>query len=214
MATDLAVNIGPYIAPLLVVAIVARRLIKNPPRKVKPSRLFITPGLLAVAAAFTLKQTGVPSLLWLLVDVVAVGAGAGVGYLTARHREFTLDAETGEIMGRSTPIGTIIFAALFAVRFGLMGIPPDKWRTGLWPGGREPSSCRQRHRLGRRGPGVLNRPAAGDGCHHMASYSPSHRGAAGTQTAHCRKKARQHYRFLTFRRLSLREIVNRTALDC
>ena len=119
MVANPSVNIGPYLVPLLVIGIVARRLIKNAPRKVKPNRLFITPALLALAAMVTLKQTGFPSLLWALVDIVAAAAGAGVGYLSARHREFALDTETGEIMGRSTPIGTIIFAALFAIRYGL-----------------------------------------------------------------------------------------------
>jgi hypothetical protein len=117
--SNILAKLAPYLLPLLVLVFVARRLIRNTPRKVKPIRLFITPVILALAAAFTLNQTGVPSLLWMLVDVLAAAAGAGVGYLSARHREFTLDAETGEIMGRATPVGTIIFAALFAVRYGL-----------------------------------------------------------------------------------------------
>lgn len=112
-------DIGPYVVPLLVIAVVALRLIRNKPRKVKPGRLFITPVFVALATAITLSQMGVPGLLWLVVDMVAATAGAGVGYLSARHREFALDSETGEIMGRATPIGTIIFAALFAARFGL-----------------------------------------------------------------------------------------------
>lgn len=113
------VNLGPYLVPLLIVAVVALRLIRNRPRKVKPNRLFIMPAFIALAAALTVSQTGWPSLLWLAIDVLAAVAGAGVGYLSARHREFTLDTESGEIMSRATPIGTIIFAALFAVRFGL-----------------------------------------------------------------------------------------------
>jgi hypothetical protein len=116
---DIAVNIGPYVGPLLVVALVARRLVKNTPRKVKPIRLFITPVLLGAVALLTLSRTGLPSLLWAVIDIAAAALGAGAGYLSARHREFTLDTETGQIMGRSTPIGTIIFAALFAARFGL-----------------------------------------------------------------------------------------------
>ena len=112
-------DLGPYLVPLLIVAVVALRLIRNRPRKVNPNRLFIMPAFIALAAALTLSQTGWPSLAWLAADVVAAILGAGVGYLSARHREFTLDAERGEIMSRATPIGTIIFAALFAVRFGL-----------------------------------------------------------------------------------------------
>lgn len=125
MAGHLASNIGPYIGPLLVVGLVARRLIKNTPRKVKPSRLFITPVLLGAVAVLTLNRAGLPSLLWAAVDIVAAILGAGVGYLSARHREFALDSETGEIMGKATPLGTIIFAALFAVRFGLKAVFPQ-----------------------------------------------------------------------------------------
>ncbi|MFL5239160.1 MAG: hypothetical protein ACJ8EL_16490 [Rhizomicrobium sp.] len=116
---DTTVNVAPYLAPLLIVALVALRLIRNKPQKVKPGRLFITPLLLVVATYLTLRQAPAPGALWLLVDAAAALAGAGVGWLTARHRAFTLDGETGEIMSRATPIGTVIFGALFAVRFGL-----------------------------------------------------------------------------------------------
>ena len=125
MTKDIAVHIGPYVGPLLVVALVARRLIKNTPRKVKPIRLFITPVLLGAVALLTLSRAGLPSLLWAVVDILAAILGAGVGYLSARHREFALDSETGEIMGKATPLGTIIFAALFAVRFGLKAVFPQ-----------------------------------------------------------------------------------------
>jgi hypothetical protein len=119
MNGDTTLNLGPYLALLLVVALVALRLIRNTPQKVKPSRLFITPLLLVVATYFTLRQSPAPGALWLLVDAGAALAGAGVGWLTARHRAFTLDVETGEVMSRATPVGTAIFGAVFAVRFGL-----------------------------------------------------------------------------------------------
>lgn len=119
MAAHLASTVGPYLAPLLVIALVGRRLIKNTPRTVKPVRLFVTPIVLGAVAGLTLSRTGLPNLLWAGIDLLAAALGAGAGYLTARHREFTLDTETGEIMGRATPIGTLIFAALFALRFGL-----------------------------------------------------------------------------------------------
>lgn len=109
----------PYLGPLLIVGLVALRLIRNAPRKVKPNRLFIMPLLLVLAAFFTLKQSPAPGAIWLAIFALAAVLGTGVGYLNGRHREFTLDMETGEIMSRATPIGTIIFAALFAIRFGL-----------------------------------------------------------------------------------------------
>jgi mannose/fructose/N-acetylgalactosamine-specific phosphotransferase system component IID len=109
----------PYLGPLLIIALVAWRLIKNAPRKVKSNRLFVMPLVLALAMFFTLKQSPAPGVVWLLIFLAAALIGAGAGYLNGRHREFTLDAESGEIMSRATPVGTIIFAALFAARFGL-----------------------------------------------------------------------------------------------
>jgi hypothetical protein len=112
-------DFGPYLIPLLVVGVVALRLVRNKPRKVKPGRLFITPALLTLAAGFTLSQMPAPGWIWYAVDIVACTVGLGVGYLSGRHREFTLDPESHEIMARATPTGTIVFAALFATRYAL-----------------------------------------------------------------------------------------------
>jgi hypothetical protein len=119
MNHHLTATLLPYLGPLLVILLVAWRLIKNPPKKVKPNRLFILPLVLALAAFFTLKQSPAPDAVWILIFAAAGVLGAGVGYLNGRHREFSLDNQTGEIMGRATPIGTIIFGALFAARFVL-----------------------------------------------------------------------------------------------
>lgn len=118
-------HIGPYLVPLLVIALVARRLIRNKPQKVKHGRLFILPALLAAAAVLTLSETPFPGVFWIAAYIVAAALGAGIGYLTSHHREFTLDAETNEIMARATPVGSIIFAALFAVRYGLKLLFPE-----------------------------------------------------------------------------------------
>jgi hypothetical protein len=119
MNRDMSFNVGPYVVPLLVIALVAVRLIRNKPRKVRPNRLFVMPVLLTFATLFTLIQTPAPGVLWIAIYLVAATIGAGVGYLNGRHREFTLDAESDEIMSRATPIGTIVFGVLFAARFGL-----------------------------------------------------------------------------------------------
>lgn len=125
MNRDISLNVGPYLIPLLVIALVVLRLIRNKPRKVKPNRLFVMPVVLTLAAVFTLTQTPAPGLLWIAIYLVAAAIGAGVGYLNGRHREFTLDPESGEIMSRATPVGTIVFGALFAARFGLKLVFPQ-----------------------------------------------------------------------------------------
>ncbi|HEX3944990.1 MAG TPA: hypothetical protein VHW69_12960 [Rhizomicrobium sp.] len=119
MDPHLTATLLPYVGPLVIIALVAWRLIKNPQKKVKPNRLFVLPLILALAAFFTLKQSPAPGAVWILIFAAAGVLGAGVGYLSGRHREFSLETETGEIMSRATPIGTIIFGALFAARFGL-----------------------------------------------------------------------------------------------
>jgi mannose/fructose/N-acetylgalactosamine-specific phosphotransferase system component IID len=125
MNIDHTFHVGPYIVPLLVVALVAWRLIRNKPQKVKHGRLFVMPALLAAAAAFTLSETPFPGVFWIIAYIAAGAAGTGAGYLSGHHREFTLDPETNDIMSRATPIGTIIFGALFAARFGLKLLFPQ-----------------------------------------------------------------------------------------
>ncbi len=111
---------APYIVPVLVVALLARRVITNKPRPVKIGTLFIWPliafagviGMFAVAPA-------APPLFWILGFVVALALGAGIGFLTSHHQEFAVDPEHGTITSRATPIGSILVVALFALRYGL-----------------------------------------------------------------------------------------------
>jgi hypothetical protein len=117
--------LGPYIVPVLVVALLARRLIRNTPRKVKTSRMFVLPGIVAIATVMTLYSTGVPGVLWIGVYAVALIAGAAVGFLSAHHQEFALDYETGEITSKATPIGSALVVALFGMRFVLKLIMPS-----------------------------------------------------------------------------------------
>src|ERR1700759_1659853 len=108
-------QLQPYIVPLVVVVILARRLLRNKPQKVKVGRLFILPVIVAVATVLTLYSTGIPGVLWIGVDIAAVLAGAVVGFLSAHHQEFALDYETGTITSKATPIGSMLVVALFAV---------------------------------------------------------------------------------------------------
>jgi len=117
--------LGPYIVPAAVVLIMVRRLMNNKPRKVKTSRIFILPLVVAVATVGTLATTPLPGLLWLAIYVVALVAGAVVGFLSAHHQEFALDYDTGTITSKATPVGTILVGALFAARFGLKFLLPQ-----------------------------------------------------------------------------------------
>jgi len=111
-------HILPYLAPIVVLALVARRLIRNAPRKIKPWRVFIPPAIIAVLVGVTFAITPMPAPIWIAGFVVALAAGGAVGFLMTHHQEFAIDRDTGEITVRATPIGLILVAAFFVVRFG------------------------------------------------------------------------------------------------
>lgn len=117
-------HLTPYLVPVIVVALLARRLIRNTPQKVKLNRIFILPGIIILGAGITLASTPIPGLMWIGIYIVALIAGGVVGFLSAHHQEFALDYETGEITSKSTPIGSALVVALFAVRFGLKFLMP------------------------------------------------------------------------------------------
>jgi hypothetical protein len=131
-------HLGPYLVPLLVVALMARRLIKNPPRKVRVNALFVLPLIAIAGTAATIAYSPVPPLFWMVGYAVALAAGGGVGFLTAHHQEFNLDTDTGTITSRATPVGTILVFALFALRYGLKLAFPQI--AGAPPGTHHPSA--------------------------------------------------------------------------
>ena len=120
-------ELGPYILPLVVVAIMARRLMNNKPRKVKVNRIFYFPAFVVIATAATLWSAPLPTpwLLWIPVDLGAIVVGLTIGFLSAHHQEFAIDYDTGVITSKATPVGTIVVVALFAAKFGLKFLLPD-----------------------------------------------------------------------------------------
>jgi len=119
MDPQLFKEIGPYIVPVLVIALVARRLIQNRPRKVRIASLWVAPLIALIGTGTTLVMTPAPPLFWIVGFAVAAALGGTVGFLTSHHQEFSIDYETGTITSRATPIGLILFAGLFAARYGL-----------------------------------------------------------------------------------------------
>jgi hypothetical protein len=108
----------PYIAPLLVLALVMWRMSRAMKgRKVKPSRLWIRPAIIAVFMAAALATSALPDLLGLGVLALAAAVGVGVGYLLAGHQAFSLDPATGVITSKTSPFGVILFVGLFAARY-------------------------------------------------------------------------------------------------
>ncbi|HEY1630194.1 MAG TPA: hypothetical protein VGF56_02715 [Rhizomicrobium sp.] len=114
----------PYILPLVAVAIIVRRQLRNAPRKVSPGRMFIVPLIFGAGAIVTIAYSPAPPLFWIVGYTVALALGAGVGFLTTHHQEFAVD-EAGQITAKATPIGTILVLGLFAARYAMRFIAPQ-----------------------------------------------------------------------------------------
>ncbi|MDE2265826.1 MAG: DUF1453 family protein [Alphaproteobacteria bacterium] len=125
-------QIAPYIGPLIILAVLAwrsSRAMKG--RAVKPWQLWIRPALISLFMAVALASAPLPNLFGLALYVVAAAAGLGLGYLLARHQELTLDPVSHKIISKTSPIGVILFIALFAARYAFKmmvsgGRAPDK----------------------------------------------------------------------------------------
>jgi hypothetical protein len=106
-----------FVLPLLVFVIILRRSLRE--RKVKTNRMWIYPAILGGAALYTMAHEPMPGLAAIAGFIGAAIAGAGLGYLRARHQQFTLDPATGEISSKATPIGMILIGGFFVLRFAL-----------------------------------------------------------------------------------------------
>jgi len=106
-----------FVLPLLVFVLILRRSLRE--RKVRTTRMWLYPAILGAVALYTMAHEPMPGLVAIVSFIAAAIAGAGLGYLRARHQQFTLDQTTGEISSKATPIGTILVGAFFLARFGL-----------------------------------------------------------------------------------------------
>ena len=113
-------NIAPYIPVLVIVLIVARRIVMAQTlQRVRVWRLWIMPAYLALVMSFVLGITPMPSPVGIAIFAVAAFAGLGAGYMRALHQEFSIDPDTGNVMSKASPVGSILFIGIFLVRFGL-----------------------------------------------------------------------------------------------
>lgn len=126
-------DLAPYILPLVVAALFARRILSQPKeRRVRPGYLWIAPAYVAVMMALVLSQGPMPGAFAMLLFAAAAAVGLAVGYLRALHQEFSLDPATGNVMSKASPLGAIIFLGVFVARYAL----------NLWMhGGRMPAGA-------------------------------------------------------------------------
>lgn len=125
-------EIATYLIPIVVMAIVAFRMIRqNQGRPVKPSRLWVRPAILAVLLTLTFLHPPAVTLFSVTIFTVAAVTGVVLGYVLASHQHLTIDPATGKITSKMSPIGIALFVGLFALRYAfrmvtLGGQAPDR----------------------------------------------------------------------------------------
>jgi hypothetical protein len=77
-----------------------------------------------MAALFAATPVQISPLSLAIFSLGAV-AGAAVGYFRALHQEFSIDPETGNVMSKATPLGSLLFLGIFIVRFAM-----NTWMKG------------------------------------------------------------------------------------
>jgi hypothetical protein len=109
----------PYLGPALIVILIGRRLLRaQKPSRVRPNLLWIQPAILLVGMIFLFAATRLQlSAFAIAIFAVAAVAGAAVGYFRALHQEFSIEPETGNVMSKATPLGSMLFLGIFLVRY-------------------------------------------------------------------------------------------------
>ncbi|GAA0557958.1 CcdC protein domain-containing protein [Rhizomicrobium electricum] len=108
----------PYLMPVLVMGLVFWRMRKQSQgRPLKPNRLWVRPAMLALFALLAFIHPAPITPLSLAIFVLCAAAGVGLGYLSARHQQLTLDPATGAIISKMSPVGIALFLAIFASRY-------------------------------------------------------------------------------------------------
>lgn len=103
---------------IAMVAIAFRAWKGSKPRPLNLGLMWIIPALLGGLLVALLSISGLSGLDWLWV-LLALAAGAGLGWQRGRFMQITLDPETGKPMAKNSPAALILILVLLLVRFGL-----------------------------------------------------------------------------------------------
>jgi hypothetical protein len=113
-------HFAPYLAPLLAVAFMARRVLRaQQPKAVKTGRLWILPAILLVLVGLTLANGRMPPPIALAAFAAVAAVGAAIGWYRVHTLEFSVDPESGAIMSKATPFGAFLLVGLIVVREAL-----------------------------------------------------------------------------------------------
>lgn len=110
-------GIWTYLIPLIAVGLVILR--NSRARRLRIETLWIAPLMILALVGLALSQEGMPTPLFLAIDIAALAAGALLGWWRARLTKITVNPETHELTSQASPIGMLVILGIFAVRYGL-----------------------------------------------------------------------------------------------
>lgn len=107
----------PYLIPLLILLLIVRRGLTA--RKIKVERMWIMPVLLLFAGGAMFASAHTPSPLVIAELAAALAAGGVVGWYRGRLTHITIDPTTHDLTSKTSPVGVVLIAVLFAARYGV-----------------------------------------------------------------------------------------------
>lgn len=109
---------APYIGPAVLFVLLGWRMMRaTRGRPLNPDRLWIRPALLFLFLVLAFLHPPAITFLSLGAFVLALAAGIGTGYVRAAHQTLTIDRESGTITSKMSAIGSLLFVAVFGVRY-------------------------------------------------------------------------------------------------
>jgi len=114
-----APNMGmwTYLIPLIAIGLVILR--NSQARRLRVETLWIMPVVIIVLIGLALSQEGMPTPLFMAIDIAALAAGAVLGWWRGRLTNITVNPETHELTSRASPIGMLLILGIFALRYGI-----------------------------------------------------------------------------------------------
>ena len=123
---------APYLVPLLIMAVLARRVIRaQQARPVKTGRLWIYPLVLVALTILTLSHEPAPTMLVVVAFAVVALAGGVLGWFRVHTLEFSIDPETNVVHSKASPLGAILLVGLLVFRQVLKYVLNDEGVKGV-----------------------------------------------------------------------------------
>lgn len=108
---------GPWAFLVPAIAITLIMLRGSRGRRLYVGRMWIIPSMIMVVVGLTLWVQPVPSLPGMIGQAFALGMGVALGWWRGRVTTITVDPQTHALTSKASPIGLVLIAGMFLVRY-------------------------------------------------------------------------------------------------